>query len=53
MCKDYKKVVAQQLWNIANTLYGKMNADEFLVHIDFMILKKSTTKVYTNPIHCI
>ena len=29
MSEDQKKQLEQQLWNIANTLRGKMNADEF------------------------
>ena len=30
---DHKKILEQQLWNIANTLRGKMNADEFRDYI--------------------
>ena len=33
MSEDYKRVLEQQLWNIANTLRGKMNADEFRDYI--------------------
>ena len=33
MSEDYKKVLETQLWNIANTLRGKMNADEFRDYI--------------------
>ena len=33
MSEDFKKVLEQQLWNIANTLRGKMNADEFRDYI--------------------
>ena len=29
MSEDHKKVLKQQLWNSADTLRGKMNADEF------------------------
>ena len=29
MSEDQKRVLEQQLWDIANTLRGKMNADEF------------------------
>jgi len=29
MTKDQKRILEQQLWNIADTLRGKMNADEF------------------------
>lgn len=33
MSEDQKKLLEQQLWNIANTLRGKMNADEFRDYI--------------------
>ncbi len=33
MSENHKKVLEQQLWNIANTLRGKMNADEFRDYI--------------------
>lgn len=33
MSEDLKRVLEQQLWNIANTLRGKMNADEFRDYI--------------------
>ena len=33
MSEDLKKQLEQQLWNIANTLRGKMNADEFRDYI--------------------
>ena len=33
MPEDQKKQLEQQLWNIANTLRGKMNADEFRDYI--------------------
>jgi type I restriction enzyme M protein len=33
MSEDYKRVLEAQLWNIANTLRGKMNADEFRDYI--------------------
>jgi len=33
MSEDQKKVLEQQLWNVANTLRGKMNADEFRDYI--------------------
>ncbi len=29
MSEDHKRILEAQLWNIANTLRGKMNADEF------------------------
>lgn len=33
MSEEHKKQLEQQLWNIANTLRGKMNADEFRDYI--------------------
>jgi type I restriction enzyme M protein len=33
MSEEQKKALEQQLWNIANTLRGKMNADEFRDYI--------------------
>ena len=33
MSEDQKRLLEQQLWNIANTLRGKMNADEFRDYI--------------------
>jgi len=33
MSEDYKRILEAQLWNIANTLRGKMNADEFRDYI--------------------
>ncbi len=33
MSEEQKKLLEQQLWNIANTLRGKMNADEFRDYI--------------------
>jgi type I restriction enzyme M protein len=33
MSEEYKRVLEAQLWNIANTLRGKMNADEFRDYI--------------------
>lgn len=33
MSEDYKRVLEAQLWNIADTLRGKMNADEFRDYI--------------------
>lgn len=33
MSENHKKQLEQQLWNIANTLRGKMNADEFRDYI--------------------
>jgi type I restriction enzyme M protein len=33
MSEEQKKLLEQQLWNIANTLRGKMDADEFRDYI--------------------
>ena len=33
MSEDHKKTLQSQLWNIANTLRGKMGADEFRDYI--------------------
>jgi len=33
MTEEYKRLLEAQLWNIANTLRGKMNADEFRDYI--------------------
>jgi len=33
MTEEQKRKLEQQLWNIANTLRGKMNADEFRDYI--------------------
>lgn len=33
MSEEQKRVLEQQLWNVANTLRGKMNADEFRDYI--------------------
>ena len=33
MSEEYKRILEAQLWNIANTLRGKMNADEFRDYI--------------------
>ena len=33
MSEEQKRILEQQLWNIANTLRGKMNADEFRDYI--------------------
>jgi len=30
MSEEQKRLLEQQLWNIANTLPGKMNADEMI-----------------------
>lgn len=51
MSEDQKKQLEQQLWNIANTLRGKMNADEFRDYIlGFIFYKYLAEKmdIYAN-----
>ena len=43
MSEDQKKQLEQQLWNIANTLRGKMDADEFRDYITNQKLTKHAT----------
>ena len=53
MSEDQKKQLQQQLWNIANTLRGKMNADEFRDYIlGFIFYKYLSEKMnfYANTI---
>jgi type I restriction enzyme M protein len=53
MSEDQKKVLEQQLWNIANTIRGKMNADEFRDYIlGFIFYKYLSEKmeIYANSI---
>ncbi|MFT6841496.1 MAG: type I restriction enzyme M protein [Psychroserpens sp.] len=53
MAEDQKKQLEQQLWNIANTLRGKMNADEFRDYIlGFIFYKYLAEKMdlYANGI---
>ncbi|MFN9303943.1 MAG: type I restriction-modification system subunit M [Candidatus Kapaibacterium sp.] len=53
MSEDQKKILQQQLWNIANTLRGKMNADEFRDYIlGFIFYKYLSEKmdIYANSI---
>jgi type I restriction enzyme M protein len=53
MSEDYKRVLEQQLWNIANTLRGKMNADEFRDYIlGFIFYKYLSEKmdIFANEI---
>lgn len=53
MQDDHKKQLEQQLWNIANTLRGKMNADEFRDYIlGFIFYKYLSEKmhVYANQL---
>lgn len=44
MSEDQKKVLERPLWNIANTLRGKMNADEFRDYIRGFIFYKYLSK---------
>ena len=47
MSEDQKKQLEQQLWNIANTLRGKMNADEFRDYIlGFVFYKYLSEKMF-------
>lgn len=51
MSEDQKKILEQQLWNIANTLRGKMNADEFRDYILGFIFYKYLSErmdIYAN-----
>jgi len=53
MSEDQKRNLEQQLWNIANTLRGKMNADEFRDYIlGFIFYKYLSEKMelYANSI---
>jgi len=53
MSEDHKRQLEQQLWNIANTLRGKMNADEFRDYIlGFIFYKYLSEKMhlYANKI---
>jgi type I restriction enzyme M protein len=53
MSEDQKKQLEQQLWNIANTLRGKMDADEFRDYIlGFIFYKYLSEKLllYANQI---
>ena len=53
MSEDQKKELEQQLWNIANTLRGKMNADEFRDYIlGFIFYKYLSEKmeIFANEI---
>lgn len=46
MTEDYKKQLQAQLWNIANELRGKMNADEFRDYIlGFIFYKYLSEKI--------
>jgi len=53
MSDEQKRLLEQQLWNIANTLRGKMNADEFRDYIlGFIFYKYLSEKmdIYANNI---
>ena len=53
MSEEQKKLLEQQLWNIANTLRGKMNADEFRDYIlGFIFYKYLSEKmeIFANSI---
>lgn len=53
MSEDQKRLLEQQLWNIANTLRGKMNADEFRDYIlGFIFYKYLSEKmeIFANEI---
>lgn len=53
MSEDQKKQLQQQLWNIANTLRGKMDADEFRDYILGFIFYKYLSErmdIYANSI---
>jgi len=53
MSEDQKRQLEQQLWNVANTLRGKMNADEFRDYIlGFIFYKYLAEKmeIYANSI---
>lgn len=47
MSEEQKKQLEQQLWNIADTLRGKMNADEFRDYaLGFIFYKYLSEKIY-------
>lgn len=53
MSEEYKRILEAQLWNIANTLRGKMNADEFRDYIlGFIFYKYLSEKmnIFANEI---
>src|SRR4051812_47631156 len=53
MAEEHRKLLETQLWNIANTLRGKMNADEFRDYIlGFIFYKYLAEKmeIYANSI---
>lgn len=47
MTEEQKKKLEQKLWNIADTLRGKMNADEFRDYIlGFIFYKYLSERLY-------
>lgn len=53
MSEDHRRILEQQLWNIANTLRGKMGADEFRDYILGFIFYKYLSErmlLYANEI---
>lgn len=53
MSEVQKKALEQQLWNIANTLRGKMNAGEFRDYIPGFIFYKYLSEkldIYANSV---
>lgn len=53
MSEEYKRILEAQLWKIANTLRGKMNADEFRDYILGFIFYKYLSErmdMYANSI---
>lgn len=49
MSEEQKRILEQQLWNIANTLRGKMGADEFRDYIlGFIFYKYLSEKIIIN-----
>lgn len=50
MSDEQRKSLEQQLWNIANTLRGKMDADEFRDYIlGFIFYKYLSEKMNAYP----
>jgi type I restriction enzyme M protein len=47
MSEEQRRQLQQQLWNIANTLCGKMNADEFRYLTPFLDLFIFTDFLYS------
>lgn len=48
MLEDQRRILEQQLWNITNTLRGKMNADEFRDYILGFIFYKCLSEKITS-----